>query len=80
MVTADQIHVSKDRNAVIIIVPRLPKNLLSGLVNQHPTTAHARYGAELTKPKSQTSTSGFMLRSYVYVNGILRPGKKLTSG
>ena len=41
-VTADQMHVAKDKKEVIIIVPLLPKNLFRGEVNQQPRTAQQR--------------------------------------
>lgn len=38
---------------VMKMVPRLPKILLNGTVNQHPIKAQHKYGAEFKRPVSQ---------------------------
>jgi hypothetical protein len=47
-----QKQASEENKQVIKIVPRLPNQLLKGMVSQQPKNAHEKYGAELQRPRS----------------------------
>lgn len=49
--TPSQIEVTAATKQEMKMVPRRPKTRLSGSVNQQPSTAQARYGAETTRPE-----------------------------
>ena len=53
-VNACQKQAIAEKRQLMKRVPRRPKTLLNGTVSQHPMKAQHRYGAELTRPVSQT--------------------------
>jgi hypothetical protein len=55
-----QKQASAEKKHVSQMVPRRPNQLFSGVVNQQPSTAQHRYGAELTSPISQVSRCDFL--------------------
>lgn len=54
-VKACQKHARAEITQAMKTVPRRPKTLFMGSVNQQPINAQQRYGAEFTKPTSQVS-------------------------
>lgn len=46
-----------EKQQVMKMVPRRPYQRLKGTVNQQPTTAQHKYGAELTSPRSQVESA-----------------------
>lgn len=50
-----------EKRQVMKIVPRRPKILLKGTVNQHPIKAQHKYGAEFKSPVSQVERGSSFL-------------------